>query len=378
MEVGLNRGVLKAILKLKMPLARIEKYIRQLPSVRNIQDEKENGKCLNEVKVAAVQREIKAVKRIENYIDMVNDFIVEACKQGCQLIVFPEYNFFDLFGLIPGFRFLNDYLNNKAKGSKSSGTGEKLESNGAEIIDEDLDGKLDVSLFASILRAVAKPFEESLCYIFSLLAKKHGIYVYTGSFLVCRDEELYNVGFLYVPGGSCVGKQAKLHLTDFEEQMGLARANILNVYKLDIGNIAFPVCMDATYFETFYAALKQGADLIVLPIANMEEYSPARAIRGIWGRVQESYLYGVKASLNGWIAGMHFTGKAGVFAPLELTGNKDGVLAISSHYEGNELVTCRLDYRKLRECRQRAEYHGDCNPFFEKQYAQRTYFKYCT
>ena len=191
MEVDSIHGVLRAILKLKMSLTRIERYIRQLPSVPNVQDAKENGKCLNEVKIAAVQREIKPVKRIENYIDLVNDFIVEACRQGCQLVVFPEYNFFDLFGLIPGFSFLNNYLNNKVKANKCSETKKKLENNAPEIIDERIGGRLDTSLFASVFKVVAKPFEESLCYIFSLLAKKHGIYVYTGSFLVCRNEELY-------------------------------------------------------------------------------------------------------------------------------------------------------------------------------------------
>jgi hypothetical protein len=70
---------------------------------------------------------------------------------------------------------------------------------------------------------------------------------------------------------------------------------------------------------------------------------------------------------------MHFTGKAGVFAPLEITDNRDGVVAISSNYQGDELVTCSVDYRKLRECRSRAEYYGDSNPAFEGEYVRETY-----
>ncbi|NLX69409.1 MAG: nitrilase [Clostridiales bacterium] len=351
--------ILNAIFKSKMRLSAIERYIDLLPAARDMPNVEENN--TDEVRIAAVQREIKPVKRIESYIDMINGFIAEACKQRCRLVVFPEYNFFDLFGFIPGFIFLNNYLNKKAVADKGL-TEDKSGENG-----------LDASLFSPVFRAVSASIEDGLRRIFSLLAKKHGIYVYTGSFLVCRDQKLYNAGFLYGPDGRCIGSQFKIHLTDFEEKLGLSRGSSLSVHHLDIGRIAFPICMDATYFETFYAAAEQGAELIILPIANMEEYSLPRAIRGIWGRVQESYVYGIKASLNGWIAGMHFTGKAGIFAPLELTDKKDGVLAISSDYQGNELVICGVDYRKLRECRQQAEYYGDCNPVFEKGYVQKTY-----
>ncbi len=426
-------AIIKAIFKSKMSLPRIKRYIDQLPYVGNIPNIDGNDKCLGEVKIAAVQREIKPIKKVEDYIDSVNDFIVDACEQRCQLVVFPEYNFFDLFGFIPGFRLLNNYLNKKGKCNMpkpdtwntenteqirstkhteqtghtgnthntwdtgninniwhmgntgcTRNTGNTCNMGNTGHIGnthntrnmgntEHISNTPDVSFFTLVFRAVATSTEKGLRCIFSLLAKKHGIYVYTGSFLVCRDKRLYNVGFLYAPDGRCMGNQPKIHLTDFEEQLGMARGDVLNVYQLDIGRIAFPVCMDATYFETFYTAAELGADLVVLPLANMEEYSLYRAIRGIWGRVQESYVYGIKASLNGWIAGMHFTGKAGVFAPLGLTDTKDGVLAISSCYHGNELVTCSVDYGRLRECRQQAEYYGDHNHYFEKHYVPKTY-----
>jgi predicted amidohydrolase len=344
----------KYIFKKKMNLKRIERYIAQLPDVEIKADDNEMA---NGIKIAAVQREIKPVKKIEHYIDAINCFIAQASKKGCRLIVFPEYNFFDLFGFIPGFELLNNYLNKKAKSSTFGAA-----------------SSLDASRFTPIFKGLAVSIEDGVHCIFSLLAKKYGIYVYTGSFLSFQNQRLLNIGFLYGPDGSCVGSQVKLHLTDFEQQLGLARGDSFKVHQLDIGKLAFPICMDATYFETFYAAVEMGADLIILPIANMEEYSLHRAIRGIWGRVQESYVYGIKASLNGWLAGMHFTGKAGVFAPLELTDNKDGVLAVSSNYQGNELVTCCVDYQKLRQSRRRAEYYGDHNPYFEENYVEKTYF----
>ena len=147
----------------------------------------------------------------------------------------------------------------------------------------------------------------------------------------------------------------------------------MEAYSLPLGKVVCPICMDATYFETFRIAREMGADIVILPIANLEEYSTWKALRGIWSRVQESYLYGLKSSLNGWIAGMHFTGKAGIFAPLSMTEKKDGVLSLSPSYEGNHLITANLNLKKLYEAREKAEYHEDKNAEFENKYVERTY-----
>ncbi|NLO83042.1 MAG: nitrilase [Clostridiales bacterium] len=292
--------IIKAIFRSRMNLSRIEKYIEKMPAADSVSGMGEN--CTDKVKIAAVQREIKPVKSVESYIDIIDRFIAEARRQGCRLVVFPEYNFFDLFGFIPGFLFLNHYLNKKAKADRNKKfKADKKDENGRKRLishDDEANNQngFDASLLTPVFKAVASSIEDGLCRIFSLLAEKYGIYVYTGSFLVCRAQKLYNVGFLYAPDGRLVGSQTKIHLTDFEEQLGLSRGHSLDVYHLDIGRIAIPICMDATYFETFFAAVEQGAELVVLPIANMEEYSLPRAIRGIWGRVQESYVYGIKAS----------------------------------------------------------------------------------
>ncbi|MGB9809282.1 MAG: nitrilase-related carbon-nitrogen hydrolase, partial [Caldanaerobacter sp.] len=170
-----------------------------------------------------------------------------------------------------------------------------------------------------------------------------------------------------------LGRQKKIHLTDFEEKIGFERGDELKVFSLDIGKVACPVCMDATYFETFRIAYEMGTDIVLLPIANNEEYNFWRALRGIWPRVQESYVYGAKASLNGWIGGIHFTGRAGIFAPIDITENEDGVLAVSPHYEGDFLVTADLDIAKLHDAREKAEYFGDRNDVFERDYYEKVY-----
>jgi predicted amidohydrolase len=346
----------------KISLERIERYYKQLriEKRRFLEDID-----LENIRVSCVQRQIHPVKSIEEYINMLCGFIDQAVKEGSHLVIFPEYNFFDLLGLIPGFSFLNQILNKKAIKVKDK--------------DKDKDKEKESHLKGSnhflttILKGIAKPVEAGIKRIIALLAKGYGIYIYTGSYILKEKEEIYNAGSLFGPDGNLIGTQKKMHLTDFEVKLGIKRGNKMEAYSLPFGKVVCPICMDATYFETFRIAREIGADMVILPIANLEEYTVWKALRGIWPRVQESYLYGLKSSLNGWIAGIHFTGKAGVFAPLLMTEKKDGILSLSSSYEGNQLITENLSIKRLYEAREKAEYHEDKNVEFEEKYIEKTY-----
>lgn len=311
----------------------------------------------NTVRVSCVQRRLRLVKSPEQYVDMLFSFAQQAYGQGSRLLVFPEYNFFDLFGLVPGFSLLDRFFRRTAGGSKASGGGKDPVA----------------ALMANIFNEIAAAVESCCEIIISRLALGFGLYIYSGSYLTKEGGRLYNAGSLFGPDGGKIGTQKKIHLTDFEAALGLCPHCGMEVYRLPIGSVAFPICMDATYFETFRVARDKGADVVILPIANMEEYDLWKSLRGIWTRVQETYTYGLKSSLNGWIAGMHFTGKAGVFAPLELTPGKDGVIALADHWEGDCLVTADINFSELEEARKNAEYYGDSNPDFERYYIKRAY-----
>jgi len=344
----------------KISLERIEKYCQQL-SIKKRRFPEDISQ--ENIRVSCVQRQIHPVNSIERYIDMLCGFMNQAVKDNSHLIIFPENNFFDLFGVIPGFHCLNQILNKKA----------------AKVKDKEKDEKKEFHLkgnnhfLTTIFKGVAKPIEAGIKRIFSLLAKEYGIYIYTGSYILKEKEAIYNAGSLFNPEGNLIGTQKKMHLTDFEVKIGIKRASKMDVYSLPFGKVVCPICMDATYFETFRIAREIGADMVILPIANLEEYTIWKALRGIWPRVQESYLYGLKSSLNGWIVGMHFTGKAGIFAPLLITEKKDGVLSLSPSYEGNHLITANINIKRLYETREKAEYQEDKNTEFEEKYIEKTY-----
>jgi predicted amidohydrolase len=344
----------------KISLERIEKYCQQLKiEKRGLLEDLTS----ENIRISCVQRQVHPVNSIERYIDILCGFVEQAAKNNSHLIIFPEYNFFDLFGLIPGFNFLNQILNKKAIKNKDEEKDREEESH--------LKG--NNNSLTTIFKGVAKPIEAGIKRIVSLLAKEYGIYIYSGSYILKEKDTIYSAGSFFSPDGNLIGTQKKIHLTDFEVKIGIKRARKMDVYSLPFGKVVCPICMDATYFETFRIAREIGADMVILPIANLEEYSTWKALRGIWPRVQESYLYGLKSSLNGWIAGMHFTGKAGIFAPLLMTKKKDGILSLSPSYEGNHLVTANINIKKLYEAREKAEYQEDKNTEFEEKYVEKTY-----
>ena len=307
------------------------------------------------IRAAAVQRKITAAKSIGAYSDIMEGFVKLAAEQGCDIIAFPEYNFFELLGIIPGFNLLNRCLNRKpADHGKSSSDS-------------------DLSRLYPLLCSISAPIQAAIESLMCGLASKYSINIYTGSYFIKDNGHLYNGGAIISREGSILGRQMKLHLTDFEEKLGIKRGSEFKVFSLDIGNIAFPVCMDATYYEVFNLARTRGCDVVVLPIANNEEYRRPRALRGIWPRVQEAHVCGVKAALNGWFCGLHFTGKAGIFAPIGMTPKGDGVVAISKHPEGDSLIVGDIDLEVLYKEREEDEYYGDSNSEFEKDYYFNTY-----
>jgi len=336
-----------------------ERVERALKSILSLEEKEPTPKI--ETRVACVQRQIKPVKKVDEFIYEMYLFTKEAASNGAQYIVFPEYNFFDLFGLLPGFRKLNNSLNKRASDQrKQKDSSEEGSSN---------------NFLYDLFYLFARPSERVLLTTMKELAQHFNMYIYTGTYIYLEKDHLYNRGTLIDPEGKIIAHQDKVHLTDFEAEIGLKRKNHFEVVSLPIGNVAIPVCMDASYFETFQVITASKAEIVMLPIANNESYNKWRAMRGIWGRVQESYVYGLKASLNGSIGGLEFTGKAGIFAPINMTENEDGIVALAENPIGDELIIADLDLELLMEARNNAPYFGDRNEDFEREFYENTYVK---
>ncbi len=282
------------------------------------------------IRVAAVQMRLEFVRDARTYADKVCRLAREAVERGAQLVVFPEDSATPLIGLVPGVERL------AAAGIDSAVS--RMGGRDAKVAD----------VFRSISPAVRRIYETT----FSTLARAFRVYIITGSaFLEDDDGRMRVIGYFYGPDGGLIARQRKLHLLPLEARWGFEPGTELEVLDTPLGRLAFPICMDATYFETFRIARLRGADIVVVPSANNEEFSLWRTMRGIWPRVQESQVLGVSAAAVGRILGIPFTGRSALLAPLEMTPAGDGVIAQAETYDREEVVVGDLDLDALQRFR---------------------------
>ncbi|HOB87404.1 MAG TPA: nitrilase-related carbon-nitrogen hydrolase [Bacillota bacterium] len=300
------------------------------------------------VRAAAVQVEIKLFKEPLDYVEEMHRLTLEAVEAGAQLIVFPEDNNLPLLGMLPG-----------------------VEEAGKAVIpgDGEAPKKEPEITVTDVIRYVGPVVRPLIHTIFSTLARWYRVYIMAGSYLLPEGDRVMNRAILYGPDGSFIGKQDKVHLMPIEKEWGISRGSKLEVFPTPLGKLAFPVCMDATYFETFRILEKQGAEIVMIPIANPEPYNYWLALRGIWPRVQEAPVYGIKSALVGRVLGFEFTGRAGVFAPMELTPRGDGVLAELESPGKEGIAVADLDLEALQELRRNHPWRDSNEQLYQRYFS---------
>ena len=296
------------------------------------------------IRVAAVQEKVSVMKNLRAYVDNMHRLTKACIDKGAQLVTFPEENGLLSLGMLPfAETILKVSSNNKSNSSK--------------------DGGYDIKKIFYYLSPFLKEIFETL---FSQLSKGFGVYIMPGSIMLYENGKLYNRAYLFGPNGEIVGVQDKLHLLEHEKPLGICVGEELKVFETLLGRVAFPVCMDATYFETFKILKNMGAEIVIIPIANIEEYNYYLALRGIWPRVQESGLYGIKSALVGDLYGIGFTGRAGIFSPIDITSNGSGIIAESKSYNEEEIICESIDLTLLKDYY--SPYFSDSNPELYKKY----------
>jgi len=314
--------------------------------------EEAEGEATARVRVAAVQMRLELVGSPEEYAQRILSFAGRAAEQGARMVAFPEDVATALLGLMPGIHEL-------------TAGGDLLQA--VRRVGPD-------ARVADIFRAIAPAVQQVHEASFSEAARRFGMYVVAGSAILPDARgRMVNVAHVYGPDGQKLGEQQKCHFIPMEVAWGLETGDDLAVFDAPWGRFAAPVCMDATYFETFRILAQRGAEVVVIPSANPEEYNVWKALRGIWPRVQESQVYGIHACMVGSFMGLTLTGRSGIFAPMELTPHGDGVLAQAERYDEEAVVVADLDLEALRRLRQEEGVHRAFNLALYERYLPEIY-----
>ncbi len=300
------------------------------------------------IKVAAVQVKVKLFKDPLDYAEEMHRRVKEAADTGAHLVAFPEYNNLSLLGMLPGVEEMAEAVAAEDDESLEIADRKPGEPSADEMPGESSAPAITVSDVIRYVSPVIAPF---LDILYSTLAAGYGLYLMAGSFLLADGDRVVNRSFFYGPDGQLIGTQDKVHPMPIEAEWRISAGHEFHLFETAVGEVGVPVCMDATYFETFRILELQGAEIVIIPIANPEPYNYWKALRGIWPRVQECPVYGIKSALVGSALGFTFTGRAGVFAPAELTPDGSGVLAEVECPEEEGIAVAELDLNALQELR---------------------------
>ncbi len=354
--------------------------------------QKEKGQSIesdnSQITAAALQIKMVLYDNPLKFADKMEELVYQASKKGARLLVFPEDNLSQLLGLLPGISDNDESQDDQNNNGKQAN---KVDID--EILSEIGD---DISI-SEVLAFIGPFIKKVSLLIFAELSCKYNIYIMAGSGLFpdsieyvgkenmaedikknnnirvlrnIRDSDskmIFNIAYLFGPDGKLLGRQKKNHLLPLEDRWGIKSGQEISVFSTEIGKLAFPICMDATYFETFQIACNKGAEIVMIPIANPDpSYNYWTALRGIWGRVQESPVYGIKSAMVGDFLGFELTGQAGIYAPIPLTANQDGIIAESDTHDCEEIIMAKLNLKLLKEYRENSKIEK--NKEFEEKY----------
>jgi len=156
--------------------------------------------------------------------------------------------------------------------------------------------------------------------IFSFNAKKYGYNVVAGSTLLPKHGKVYNAAYLFDETGRVVLIQKKVHLVDFEEKsLHLSCGSIkeLKVAEICSKIVGVAVCYDAFFNDVMTGLDELGAEVLVQPSANPEEWN--QRLEKEWPRgclkhlcISKHGLACVNRMLVGGVADMHFEGKSSI------------------------------------------------------------------
>jgi predicted amidohydrolase len=305
--------------------------------------------------VGVVQMQIDLLDDGGAFAEKYFELLQRAVERGAQLIVFPEYAWLGILGLLPPVRALAE------KCVTLQGAIDELAPGGSLTIE---------SVFRTIAPAVKRIFETTG----SELARQFGVYLMPGSAIVAdKSGRLFNIAYLFAPDGSLIGTQRKLHPTSLEKDW-MTTGTELNVFELAFGRLAMPVCMDHTYWETARVAGLLGADILLGFSAEEKGNDHYMAMRGVAARIQEDLAYGTQAYAVTKLFDLNFCGPSSIVAPLGVWDDASIFMAQTKTHDQEEVITAKLDLAHLRQWR--ALRPRDLNLDLYRKYLPRSYEMY--
>jgi predicted amidohydrolase len=247
---------------------------------------------MDQIRVASSQYWIRPVTAWAGFADQVESVVRTSADYGSKLVVLPEYFTSQLLSLGDMRRPIREQVHGLTT------------------------------------------FLPAYLELFTVLARKHKIYIVAGSIPVrakTSSHRVFNESYLFAPSGKH-GVQGKLHMTRFEnEEWKISPHSQLKVFDTDFGKLAIAICYDVEFPELVRAAAKAGAEIIAVPSCTDNRQGWLRVRYCAQARAIENQVYLIHSSTVGGLAqvpSVHLNyGLSSILTPSDYAFARDGVLA---------------------------------------------------
>ena len=304
--------------------------------------------------VASAQQHMRLFDSPESYRKELNRFLAMARAKTAQLVVFPA-----LAGVMAASSQVEGFRMNllkqadegrRAKNSLWSKTRGALADSTAMLLGANFRMAF-VQLLQNDPAGLAATYEP----IFSELAKTYEMTIVAGSaYLADAGGVVRHRATVYGPDGAVLGRHDKLALS--KEDEGLATAgDDWHVVATPMGRLGILLGEEALYPEAGRVLAYQGADVLVALAAAGNEALAAYIRQGALAQAQENRCFALTSFLVGknYLAADDalygaFSGRSGIYAPLEMTPRYSGVLVEMGTADSEGLLTAELDREQLQ------------------------------
>lgn len=265
-------------------------------------------RAAGEMRVAAVQYQMRTVKSFEEFATQCEFFIDSAADYRVDFLLFPELLTTQLLALVTG----------------------PSPAQSARALDQ---------------------FTQPYLSFFTDMAIQYNINIIAGTHLAVEKKRLYNIAYLFHRDGR-IDKQYKTHITPSEARWwGITAGRDINVFETDRGKIAIAICYDVEFPEVVRITKAKGADVLFLPYNTDIRSGHVRVRACAQARAIENHMYVVMAGAVGNLpqvegADIHY-GQAAILTPSDIHFARDGI-ASEGTVNVETMIVHDLDLALLR------------------------------
>ncbi len=208
--------------------------------------------------------------------------------------------------------------------------------------------KINIVVLPALLGCLFDNCESYINDVIELSKAYKGMAICPGSYYEADSEKTYHSSCI-IMDGKIIMEQRQIYLSKWEKGLGLSRGRSLNSVSLGGMKVGIIISTDVFYPQVPRALAMSGVELILAPTAVKGSGNISRQLAGLWQNVQANLFFGIESSFKGSFKGHDFQGHSIIHAPLEMTAEEDGFLALEDKNPEAAIITAELDNEKRKE-----------------------------